>query len=222
MRKSLGTAAAPILDGEDVTIAFEHDVNPDPTPGKRSAGRGSSSAGSKKRTSTGSRSGGDGQKKRKVDSGAANSLMSSVNAALDSTPAVLDNEIQTIEVIPCTLDEAIVEALGRSVKFEKHWSDRSIAGTPCKVYWSTDNVWYGGRILFMSRDEKSIFVHYDDGMTEWVDIKTESVLLGLGLVAHGSWPAQRYWLSELAQQNFPKMSKGMYCVAYGTNNIKLV
>jgi hypothetical protein len=187
---------------------LEHGARSDRGASQQQAEKGRIGAGNK-RSSSGGRKGTDSQKRRKVDSTSDRQLLSSVNALLESTDYDVESEIQTIEVIPCTLDEAIAEALGRSVKLEKDWSDRSLAGTPCKVFWSTDNVWYGGRILFLSRDEKSIFVHYDDGMTEWVDIKTESVLLGLGLVVHRVWPAQRFWLSELGQKNFPKMNKGM-------------
>jgi hypothetical protein len=203
-----GGANSGDLDAGELESALGHGVS-ERAPSRRLSVKREGGGAAKKRPGSGGPKATDSHKKRKVESSSSRQSLSSVNAALDSTDYDIENEIQTIEVIPCTLDEAIAEALGRPVKFEKDWSDRSIAGTPCKVFWSTDNVWYGGRILFLSRDEKCIFVHYDDGMTEWVDIKTESVLLGLGLVVHRVWPAQRFWLSELGQQNFPKMNKGM-------------
>ena len=98
-----------------------------------------------------------------------------------------------------TLAEAIQRGLKKSnVRLEPPFSDSSLVGSMCSIYWPDDDAWYGGRIALVSTDGNKCFVYYDDFMTEWVDLNKTVMSIYVQLVIERNWAAHRLWLSSKA------------------------
>jgi len=48
-------------------------------------------------------------------------------------------------------------------------------GSRIAVYWSDDDEYYSGQIKFVQKKKQRVFVEYDDGDSEWVDLKKSKV-----------------------------------------------
>lgn len=90
-----------------------------------------------------------------------------------------------------------------NVRFENNFSDSSLLGCLCSIYWPGDDEWYSGRILLVSTDGNKCFVFYEDGMTEWVELSKHEMMIDAELGKVGNWAAYKVWVSPKAIEGRP-------------------
>lgn len=115
----------------------------------------------------------------------------------------VDPPVEEDEDEGLTEDYNIASAVRRgmrttNVRLETNFSDSTLLGCACDIYWPGDDVWYPGRIMLVSIDGNKCFVYYDDGMSEWVDLNTNAVTIHAELGKVGNWAVYKMWVSSTA------------------------